>query len=820
MSNELNLLEDPKDISDEDPVDYEWIYPTFHLGNFDHLKRATGLYGEHLKPIIKAIWYVLHGQIIKEITPRLGDIETDCRMNFAFVLPSGYGKKNIEDTIVRACEGLGEKVVKPTSYHPEQLVGKTLRLKDKEGVFYEHIKGHLADDVIIFDDAIDLVKGKEANYRESRKYLITALDTIGKNLLTKKMVNIPREEMLSYYPHCTAVLFYQPFILSEEIVLTGLFRRFLTQSLEFSDKDRSKEFFQKVDGTTISQNEAMTALVTNLKRLKDDNESLKSSDKGSPIFTKEAREKFKDLHLLLVEFGESFSPKVSNLIEMIAFSLQTWLLKMAVILANSQGKREIGVFEVEMAFADLMEFLHSNFNFVERKVKGSLDYGEKWNGATGDDLEILKWLHDKNALSEKTSKVTIKTYIEKIAEVLGIKVDAARKRYQKHKSQGWIKGKQISSHETVVFLTYAPLMKKVSGKGDRVIRAYREIIVKNAPCNPPPGSSITDSPSMDGEEFHTDSKKEKAVSPCHPVSPAECNPLTLQRGLCGHGLMIDEAKIILGSDSVKVGVIRANSGGFGFREKYRPQRFSDIVGNRRTIQTLKNMVKAEIPPKSLLFWGPAGTGKTSFSLLFGKAINCENFVEDVCGVCQSCRTLKSLSSATGIWGLPRIVDCTKINKSDLEKILNSFRFVCPSKAGRHILIFDEFHRLTWRLEDELLIPLEKQNNIILAFCLIDLKKVSQPLLQRVAVLETGKPEIEELIPWLKKICDTEGIQIIDPESLGQIALEADRLPRECLSILETIYYLGDGLTIDLVGEVVRKRRGIGNNESEQTLIED
>jgi DNA polymerase III gamma/tau subunit len=82
------------------------------------------------------------------------------------------------------------------------------------------------------------------------------------------------------------------------------------------------------------------------------------------------------------------------------------------------------------------------------------------------------------------------------------------------------------------------------------------------------------------------------------------------------------------------------------------------------------------------------------------------------------------------------------------------------------------------------------------------------------VLRTGRLEIDELIPWLKKICEIEGIVIKDSRAFKQIAIEADRLPRECLSILETIYHQKEPLTMDLVRDVAQDRQGYADSEPE------
>ncbi len=194
----------------------------------------------------------------------------------------------------------------------------------------------------------------------------------------------------------------------------------------------------------------------------------------------EVKEQFNRLHGQLCRFGKSFGPKSSNFTLMIDYSLQNQLLKMATILAYSQSKDEVEVVDVEMAFVDLLEFLHSTFTFVEEKVMGYLDYGETWGGAIGKDQEVLGWLYNKGAFSEESSKVSIKDYTEKISEIFTVKEDGARKRYQKHKKKGWIESKQIGSYDSVVYLNLTPLFKDVGDQGDRVIQIYREIVEKHS----------------------------------------------------------------------------------------------------------------------------------------------------------------------------------------------------------------------------------------------------------------------------------------------------------------------------------------------------
>ncbi len=475
----------------------DFSYPTFHLRNFSILSQATGLYGERYEVIKKSLWYTLHGQILRKEIVRLGDIETDLRWNVAFPFPSGHGKLHIEHLLEKACEELGEKFSQPTSYHPEQLVGKTIRMEKKGSITYHEIKGHFADDLVLFEDAINLVRGQDMQYQDSRTYLCKALDTIGKNRLTKRPVDVPREHSLKYLPACTVVLLFQPYFLPEEVFLCGLFRRFLILYVGFDERDQG-EYVQKANGEGKTDE--------NIFQFSQYLKTLKHNHPIEPfIFTEEAKEKFNECHSSLIQYGKSYGDKASNFTNMIGYSLQEWLLKMICILAISRKKRDISTFEVEMAFCDLLEFLHSTLNFVENKVEGLLDYGESWHGAKGDDLKLLQWLHHEGVIDESSYSLSIADYILKIKGIVRLTDSGARARYNKHIRKGWIKSKQIGQHNSKVWLAFRPNLKTQGDKGDNVIQVYRKIIKENFPSqeiSSEPRESLSPlSPSLPSPKF-------------------------------------------------------------------------------------------------------------------------------------------------------------------------------------------------------------------------------------------------------------------------------------------------------------------------------
>jgi DNA polymerase III delta prime subunit len=149
----------------------------------------------------------------------------------------------------------------------------------------------------------------------------------------------------------------------------------------------------------------------------------------------------------------------------------------------------------------------------------------------------------------------------------------------------------------------------------------------------------------------------------------------------------------------------------------------------------------------------------------------------------------------------------------LEEILQSLRYPSDSSTGKRIIVLDEFQRaLNEKMQDQFLVDLEKYRDILLIFCLIDLEKVHEAFRQRVTVLKTNPPEIEELVHWLQKICTAEGIIIKDNGALEQVAKSAKRLPRGCLAFLEKVSLLGEPLSTSLARELAED-----NQDAKYTL---
>lgn len=124
--------------------------------------------------------------------------------------------------------------------------------------------------------------------------------------------------------------------------------------------------------------------------------------------------------------------------------MQNMLLKFCAIQALQDNTNLIDTNHVEFAFVDYAEILEHTYDFIESKILGSLDYGEAWGGAVKKDQETLKWLHEKGATSEETSKVSIKQYEEKIMDLYNVTERQARRHKARHEESGWIKSKKVN----------------------------------------------------------------------------------------------------------------------------------------------------------------------------------------------------------------------------------------------------------------------------------------------------------------------------------------------------------------------------------------
>ncbi len=185
-----------------------------------------GLTGDSYNHATRIIFYSVLANQLKYNKFFMDSKEIDLRLSLLIQLKAGHGKKNYEYFIRRTIESLGKQYQEPTSYHPEQFVGKIIVSETKGEPIYTPLFGTLIADYLVIDEAHALLTRKENE--ECLRYLRTALDPIGNNRIEKKQVNVPNEEKLMYNPTCTVMLLTQPITnINEDLLMRGSFRRFV-----------------------------------------------------------------------------------------------------------------------------------------------------------------------------------------------------------------------------------------------------------------------------------------------------------------------------------------------------------------------------------------------------------------------------------------------------------------------------------------------------------------------------------------------------------------------------------------------------------------
>lgn len=216
-----------------------------------------------------------------------------------------------------------------------------------------------------------------------------------------------------------------------------------------------------------------------------------------------------------------------------------------------------------------------------------------------------------------------------------------------------------------------------------------------------------------------------------------------------------------------------------FAQDYRPQKFSEVVGQDLVVQTLKALAMADgVKVRSVVLKGSFGCGKTTCARIFAKAMNCKEFRKtgDVCDECAECLDVKRPASL-----LYREYDASRVGNVDAIRGLTDALQI-RNFEGRRVVVFDECHAISKSGLTALLKILEEGvTDTIFVFC------TTEPLLKtiesRSVCLEINKIAPEAMIPRIEKVASLEGVPVT-AEQLEAIAFKSQGHMRNALSILE------------------------------------
>ena len=223
--------------------------------------------------------------------------------------------------------------------------------------------------------------------------------------------------------------------------------------------------------------------------------------------------------------------------------------------------------------------------------------------------------------------------------------------------------------------------------------------------------------------------------------------------------------------------------------KYRPNVFSDVVGQEHVEKTLVNAVIEGTVAHAYLFCGPRGTGKTTTARLLAKALLCEkgpNAEPD--GTCQQCEEI-----ACGTH--PDVYELDAASRTGVDnvrdEIISRVNFA-PTRGRYKIYIIDEVHMLSVAAFNALLKTLEEPpEHIVFVLCTTDPHKVPETIQSRCQRFDFRRFSIEEIVGYLERICAGEGFEY-EREALEYIAAKSAGGMRDATTALEQVAVYADG----------------------------
>ena len=234
--------------------------------------------------------------------------------------------------------------------------------------------------------------------------------------------------------------------------------------------------------------------------------------------------------------------------------------------------------------------------------------------------------------------------------------------------------------------------------------------------------------------------------------------------------------------------------------KYRPQRFSQLVGQEAIATTLSNALRTGRIAPAYLFTGPRGTGKTSSARILARSLNCVASSEptpEPCGSCELCRSIASGSALDVI----EIDAASNTGVDNIRDLIERSRFA-PVQARWKVYVVDECHMLSTAAFNALLKTLEEPPpRVVFVLATTDPQRVLPTILSRCQRFDFRRIPLEAMEQHLSWIAKQEAIAI-NPAAIHLVAQMAQGGLRDAESLLDQLSLLPPPVEPDAVWELL------------------